>query len=170
MDLYILYKFMYMSTDEYRQALDAAIKEYESLGEQRRTIDRRLSQLAQTIGTLNRLLGYTPTVPLGLTDACRLVLRGGLPMTPVDVRDRLLAIGVDLSVYANELAAIHTVLKRLNEAGEIRLVPRAGGKAAYLWQVPPRAVALGPEVAEYLRQSGRSDEPAAAPRKRRRTK
>ena len=91
-------------------------------------------------------------------------------MTPVDVRDRLLAIGVDLSVYANELAAIHTVLKRLNEAGEIRLVPRAGGKAAYLWQVPPRAVAIGPEVAEYLRQSGRTDERAAAPRKRRRTK
>ena len=145
---------MWMGNDDYRQALTAAIEEYEGLGEQRRSIDARLAHLAQTIATLNRLLGYTPTVPLGLTDACRLVLRGGLPMTPVDVRDRLLAIGVDLSVYASGLSAIHTVLKRLNEAGEIRLLPRAGGKSAYLWQVPSRAVAIGPEVAEYVRRGG----------------
>src|SRR5689334_19333905 len=98
-----------MSGDEYREALAAAVKEYEALGDQRRAIEARLAHLAETIGTLNRLLGYTPTVPLGLTDACRLVLRAGAPMTPVDVRDRLLAIGVDLSVYSNELSAIHTV-------------------------------------------------------------
>ena len=143
-----------MGNEEYRQALAAAIKEYEGLGEQRRSIDARLAHLAQTIATLNRLLGYTATVPLGLTDACRLVLRGGLPMTPVDVRDRLLAIGVDLSIYTNELSAIHTVLKRLNEAGEIRLLPRAGEKSAYLWQIPSRVVAIGPEVAEFVRRGG----------------
>ena len=82
-----------MSTDqEYRRALDAAIKEYEALGDERRQIDDRLAQLAQTIGTLNRLLGLTPTIPVGLTDACRLALRGaGLPLTPVEVRDRLSA-------------------------------------------------------------------------------
>lgn len=124
-----------MATDrDYRRALDAAIKEYEALGQQRRDIDDRLAQLAQTIGTLNRLLGLTPTIPLGLTDACRLALRGaGLPLTPLEVRDRLLAIGVDLSVYTNELSAIHTTLKRLNEAGEIRFVSKGKGKAAYIW-------------------------------------
>jgi hypothetical protein len=143
-----------VTADTYRTALDAAIKEYESLGEQRRTIDRRLAELAQTIGTLSRLLGLVPTVPLGLTDACRLVLRGGMPMTPVDVRDRLLGIGVDLSVYANDLSAIHTVLKRLNEAGEIRLVPRPSGKNVYLWQAPPTAIAIGPEIAAHIRQHG----------------
>jgi hypothetical protein len=167
---YIVYKFVCMSADEYRAALGAAIKEYEALGEQRRGIDSRLSHLAQTIGTLNRLLGLTPTVPLGLTDACRLVLRSGLPMTPVAVRDRLLAIGVDLSGYSNELSAIHTVLKRLNESGELRLVPGSGGKAAYLWQLPTRAVAIGPEVADYLRQSGRTHDVTPAPRKRRKSK
>ena len=61
-------------SDDYRAALTAAIQEYESLGAKRREIDERLGQLAQTIGTLSRLLGLTPTVPLGLTDACRLVL------------------------------------------------------------------------------------------------
>jgi hypothetical protein len=143
-----------VTTESYRAALDAAVREYETLGERRRDIDRRLAQLAQTIGTLSRLVGLVPTVPLGLTDACRLVLRGGLPMTPVEVRDRLLQIGVDLTVYVNDLSAIHTVLKRLNEAGEIRLIPRPAGKSAYLWEVPTSAPALGPEVAQYVRESG----------------
>jgi hypothetical protein len=144
-----------VTIDSYRAALDAAVEEYETLGERRRDIDRRLAQLAQTIGTLSRLVGLVPTVPLGLTDACRLVLRGGLPMTPVEVRDRLLQIGVDLSVYVNDLSAIHTVLKRLNEAGEIRLIPRPAGKSAYLWEVPTSAQAIGPEVAQYVREGGR---------------
>ena len=117
-----------MTLEDYRAALTAAVEEYEALASRRREIDDRLAQLAQTIGTLTRLLGMTPTVPLGLTDACRMALRGGgVPMTPTEVRDRLAAIGVDLSVYANELAAIHTVLRRLHDAGEIRLVPRSVG-------------------------------------------
>jgi hypothetical protein len=131
-----------MSSTDYRTALDAAIKEYEALGEQRRSIDDRLAQLAQTIGTLSRLLGLTPTVPLGLTDACRLALRGaGLPLTPLEVRDRLLSIGVDLSGYANDLSAIHTVLKRLNEAGEIKFITKGTGtgKPAYIWNHPLRS-------------------------------
>jgi hypothetical protein len=143
-----------VTTENYRGALDAAVKEYEALGEQKRDIDKRLSHLAQTIGTLSRLLGLTPTVPLGLTDGCRLVLRAGVPMTPVQVRDRLLEVGLDLSAYTNDISAVHTVLKRLNEAGEIRIVPQPSGKHAYLWQAPPKAVAIGPEIAQYIRQSG----------------
>lgn len=140
-----------MAPDEYRGALEKAIKEYEALGEQRRDIDNRLAQLAQTIGTLSRLLGLTPTVPMSITDAVRLAMRGGAPMTPLDVRERLLAIGTDLSAYSNDLAVIHTVLKRLNAAGEVRIIPRASGKNAYLWATPPRAIAIGPEVAEFIR-------------------
>ena len=143
-----------MTDSTYRTALDAAIQEYERLGAERRAIDKRLSELAQTIGNLSRLIGLVPTVPLGLTDACRLVLRGGVPMTPVEVRDRLQGIGVDLSVYSNDLSAIHTVLKRLNEGGEIRLIPRASGRNAYLWQAPPTVIAIGPEIAEHIRASG----------------
>lgn len=153
-------------SDDYRAALTAAIQEYESLGVKRREIDERLGQLAQTIGTLSRLLGLTPTVPMGITDACRLVLRGGLPMAPVEVRDRLMAIGVDLSVYSNDLSAIHTVLKRLNEAGEIRLIPRSSGKHAYLWQRPVTAIALSPEIAEFVRGTSRPTRPSGRGSKR----
>jgi hypothetical protein len=160
------------SPDRYRRALEAAVREYESLGEQRRHIDQRLSELAQSIGTLTRLLGLTPTVPLGLTDACRLVLRGaGVPMTPTAVRDRLLAIGMDLSVYTSELAVIHTVLKRLNQAGEIRFIPVGSGKHAYLWQRPATVVRLGAEVAQFMREMGEADHaPARARRKKKRAR
>jgi hypothetical protein len=140
-----------MTSDDYRSALAAAIKEYETLGEQRREIDNRLAQLAQTIGTLSRLLGLTPTVPMSITDAVRLAARSGVPMTPLEVRERLLAIGVDLSSYSNDLAVIHTVLRRLNDSGELRLIAKPGGKHAYLWAKPPRAIALGPEIAEFMR-------------------
>jgi hypothetical protein len=140
-----------VTTENYRAALEAAAKEYEALGEQRRKIDERLTQLAQTIGTLSRLIGLTPTVPLSITDAVRLAMRAGVPMTPPQVRDRLLSIGVDLSSYANDLAVIHTVLKRLNEAGEIRIVPHPSGKNAYLWSAPPKVIAIGPEIAEFIR-------------------
>jgi hypothetical protein len=156
-----------VTTEDYRTALDAAIGEYESLGERRREIDQRLAELAQTIGTLSRLLGLTPTVPLGLTDGCRLVLRAGVPMTPIDVRDRLAGIGFDLSKYSSDLAAIHTVLRRLNEAGEIRLIARPG-KPAYLWNAPPTAVAIGPEIARYLRESGPGSRGPSPPSPRRR--
>lgn len=124
-----------MGTDQYRRALDAAVREYEELGARRREIDERLSQLAQTIGTLNRLCGHVPSVRWGLTDGCRLVLKNaGRAMTPTEVRDRLAAIGLDLSKYANSLAAIHTVLKRLHEGGEAVAATRADGRPAYAWR------------------------------------
>lgn len=111
-----------MSTDDYRRALEAALREYERAAADRAALDVRLAELHQTIGTLSRLCGLTPTVVFGLTDACRLVLRGaGAPMTAVQVRDRMQAIGFDFTRYSNALAAVHTVLKRLTEAGEASL-------------------------------------------------
>lgn len=111
-----------MSNAEYRAALDAAVKEYERAVAERTALDDRIAQLRQTIATLTKLCGFTPTVPLGLTDACRLVLRNaGKPMSAVDVRERLTTIGFDHEKYANGLAAIHTVLKRLEESGEAAL-------------------------------------------------
>ena len=120
-----------MTQEDYRRALQAAAREYEDLGQKRRVIDGRLAELAQTIGTLSKLLGYTPTVPLGLTDAVRLVMRAGTPMTPVAVRDRLHAIGFDVGKYTNDLAAVHTILKRLNDAGEVRFLTGGDGKPQY---------------------------------------
>jgi hypothetical protein len=143
-----------VTTDDYRRALATAIREYETLGQQRQDIDKRIAEIAQTIGTLSRLCGLVPTVPLGLTDACRVVVRGaGVPVTPTDVRQRLQSIGFDLTKYANDLAAIHTILKRLNESGELRLIARGTepGKQAYVWHHGPHAVVLGADIAAFMR-------------------
>src|SRR5471032_682901 len=145
-----------MATTDYRRALATAIREYETLGQQRQDIDRRLAEVAQTIGTLSRLCGLVPTVPLGLTDACRLIVRGaGVPLTPTEVRQRLQSIGFDLSKYANDLAAIHTILKRLNESGELRFIARGNepGKVAYIWNQGPNVVALGSDIAAFMRDN-----------------
>lgn len=125
-----------MTSQDYRSALDAAIREYEDLARQKHALDDRLAQLGQTVGSLTRLLGLAPTVPLGLTDACRMILRRGEPMTPVEVRNRLSAIGIDMSKYANDLAAVHTILKRLNASGEVRFIVNAEGRHLYAWNRP----------------------------------
>jgi hypothetical protein len=132
---------MAMKADEYRRALDAACREWETLARQRAQLEERLTQLTETIGMLSKLCGVTAKLAWGLTEACRTVLRNARgPMTPVEVRNRLAAIGFDLSEYANELASIHTVLKRLNQSGQLRLVPRGRGKQAYEWSRMPRTV------------------------------
>jgi hypothetical protein len=95
----------------------------------------------------------TPTVPLGLTDAVRLIMRGGVPMTPVEVRDRLHAIGFDTEKYANDLAAVHTILKRLNHAGELRFVPRTPGRHQYTLNRPSTVVGLGPDILRFMREN-----------------
>ena len=98
-----------MTTDDYRRALDAAIREYEALGAAAAGPRQASRPGRQTIGTLSRLCGLVPTVPMGLTDACRLIVRGaGVPVTPTEVRDRLHGDRVRPVEYSNDLAAIHT--------------------------------------------------------------
>jgi len=132
-----------MSKEEYRRALDAAVREYEKLFAEHAALESRLSQLKHSIAALTKLCGYEPTVPLGLTDACRLVLRNATqPLTALEVRDRLASIGVDLEKHSNPLASIHTVLKRLHEAGELveRDRDEPSARTAYVFALPVHGV------------------------------
>ncbi|OFW07086.1 MAG: hypothetical protein A3H96_13785 [Acidobacteria bacterium RIFCSPLOWO2_02_FULL_67_36] len=126
-----------MSQADYRRALDAAVRGYEKVSAEHAALETRLAQLKQSIATLTKLCGYEPTVQLGLTDACRMVLRNsGRPLTALEVRDRLIAVGLDMDRYSNGLASIHTVLKRLHESGEIAERDRGEdvqAKAAYAY-------------------------------------
>jgi hypothetical protein len=150
--------------DDYLRALQSAVREYEDLGTKRRAIDRRLAELAQTIGTLSKLLGYTPTVPLGLTDAIRLVMRGaGLPMTPLEVRDRLRGMGFDVAKYTNELAAVHTILKRLNDAGELRFIARTHGKHQYAASRAPLPIVVSKDIVQAMHDNAAEGEAIHAP-------
>ena len=163
-----------MNDSEYRSALTAAVKEYEDLGLERRRIDQRLAQLAQTIGTLNKLLGYAATVPLGLTDAIRMVMRAGVPLTPIEVRDRLQGIGFDVSKYVNDLAAVHTILKRLNDNGELRFIPREAGRHQYALNRAVVPVVLSKDIVKAMYENAAereaieaADEPEPPARTRR---
>jgi hypothetical protein len=159
---------MLMPDDDYRRALEAAVREYEALGEQRQQLDRRLAELAQTMSTLSRLCGIVPTVSVGLTEVCRLALRAaGVPLTPLEVRDRVRSFGFDLGRYTNELAAVHTTLKRLNDAGELRFIARPGtGEKAYVWDRPARAAMLGPDIAAVKRDMDEKRRPTRGGKKR----
>ena len=155
--------------EDYRKALDTATHELESLTAQRADLDRRIGQLLQTVGNLMRLCNLTPTVPLGLTDGCRMVLRAAAsPLTAVEVRAQLAAMGIDLSRYENDLAAIHTTLKRLNQSGEVRFIPQPWGKPAYQCMQPPRVFAASnrAEVNALIEKKVLPGEPSLPPRKR----
>lgn len=142
-----------MSQDPYEKAREAAVKELEALTRQRADLDKRIGQLMQTVGNLMRLSGQTPIVEMGLTDACRMVLRSaGAPLTVLEVRAQLEAMGIDLSRYENDLAAIHTILKRLNQAGDIRFVPRSWGRPSYEWLFPHANVVAVKSVGEAIQR------------------
>jgi hypothetical protein len=135
-----------VSKDEYLKAFEAATREMESLTQQRADLDQRILHLRQTLVSLSHLCGLTPTVSWGMTDGVRFILRRSKrPLTAVDVREELANWGFDMSKYANDLSAIHTVLKRLNKAGEIRFVPRVPGSHAYEWNRPVTPVNIMPE-------------------------
>jgi Mg2+ and Co2+ transporter CorA len=156
-NLNIMYKSMSMTTDDYKRALDTACREYENLLKQRATLDARIAQLAQSIGNLTRLCGYVPTVPWGLTDACRMVLKAaGHALTAAEMRAQLQAMGIDLSRYTNDLAAIHTILKRLTESGEVKFVPRGWEKPGYRWE----GVMAPPPISRTTSRTTRKEKPA----------
>lgn len=71
----------------------------------------------------------------GLTEAVRTVLKNSKkPLTPVEVRDDLLLLGLNLSTrYSNPLADIHKTLKRLQKKDEIELVTE-DNQTAYKWK------------------------------------
>jgi hypothetical protein len=132
-----------VSNDDYVKAFEAATREMESLLQQRADLDHRILHVRQTLVSLSRLCGFTPTVSWGMTDGVRFILRRAQrPMSAIDVRDELVNWGFDMSRYANDLSAIHTVLKRLAKAGEIRFMARAAGSHAYEWMRPTTPVNL----------------------------
>ena len=134
-----------MTQQSSKAALDAALREYETLLQQKSDLDSRLAQLGESIGTLTRQCGYTPTVVYGLTEACKTSLRcAAAPMTPLEVRDRLQATGFDTTRYSNPLAAIHTVLRRLTESGEVRRRTSRSKGATYEFVTPPKRLISNP--------------------------
>lgn len=149
-----------MARTDYRRALESAIKEYERLKTQRDAVETRLAQLRQTIAGLGPLCDLpadsSPSLELGLTDACRSALRASVSgLTPGEVRERIGGLGIDLERYSNLLASIHIVLKRLVAAGEAFTYRGRDGKPVYAWKRPAIPFAVSdPEQAKALVTGG----------------
>ena len=133
---------------DWKAVLENARAELADLEIQREAIEKRIGQIKRTILATEplaieatRLQGIGSDAAMaeiqamGITDACREVLRSaGKSLAPLEVRDALVARGVDLSAQSNAMASIHAVLKRLHEQGQVRVVTSKDGGTLYKWR------------------------------------
>ena len=133
-----------------RDVLDNYQGELERLLEERTRLDARILQLQQDIRHVARMVEVTvddPITQLGLTDAIRYVIQHAAKhMTPVEVRDELLKRYCDPEDYRNLLASVHTVMKRLERAGEITF---DGTKAEWTGGLPMPLIGFVPSRAHF---------------------
>ena len=133
-----------------RDVLDNCQGELERLLEERTHLDERILQLQNKIRHVARMVDVTvddPITQLGLSDAIRYVIQhADKPMTPVEVRDELLKRYCDPEDYRNLLASVHTVMKRLERAGEITF---DGTRAEWTGGLPMPLIGFIPSRANY---------------------
>ena len=133
-----------------REVLDNYQGELARLLEERTVLDAAILQLQDKIRHVARMVDVTvddPIQQLGLTDAIRYVIRhAGKPVTPLEVRDELLKRYCDPEDYRNLLASVHTVMKRLERAGEITF---DGTKAEWTGGLPPPLIGFVPSRAHF---------------------
>lgn len=78
----------------------------------------------------------------GLTSACRSALRaaGSRGLTPTELRNSLMELRFPIQNYENGLAAVHTILKRLESYKEVRVAIRdvynGRDDSVYQWIAP----------------------------------
>lgn len=127
-----------MTTDAYRKAIAALEVQFAELQVQRADIqqagdriDQKLLQVEAALANLRAVIDEPDTEPYEgrLADAIREVMsrggtladiaRGHLGRTPREVRDELRTLRYDLTQHTNPLASIHSVLKRMEEGGEL---------------------------------------------------
>ena len=147
-----------------KDALDRLTRHYEAADETRRVALREMVKAQAAIRAIYALATDEPLEFSGtLADACRQVYRTSTkPMTPVEARNAIVALGYNLTQHKNPLASIHSVLKRLAKSGNLKHVTEsvtdddgtAIEKAAYQWRrraVPKRrraASAVDPPVVD----------------------
>jgi hypothetical protein len=122
-----------MARDSYKQAYAAAKLDLLQQLRKRDNLDQQIRKLKRTAQALGELCGADPAEvdklllsegfaidsPLGFTNAIRRLFRvREAPLSPVELRDELLKMGIGRD-QVNLLSSIHTVLRRMAEAGEI---------------------------------------------------
>ncbi len=122
-----------MARPAYSQAYETAKLDLLKQLQKRDQIDQQIHKLRQTVKALGELCGAAPeeidkllvtegfaiNSTMGFTNAIRRLFRiHQKALSPVEIRDDLLKIGIGKE-QVNLLSSIHTVLRRMVEAGEI---------------------------------------------------
>jgi hypothetical protein len=137
-----------MLSDSEKKTLEGYLLQLGELQVRRIKIDRSIQRIETAFRSILALtesepeeLAYLEMIdevlkPEGITAAVRKTLRdAGKPLTPVEVKERMPALGFPLIRYSNPLASIHTILKRLARTESVDAVEQ-DGKTAYQWVVP----------------------------------
>lgn len=122
-----------MARETYKQAYAAAKQDLLQQLQKRDELEQKIRRLKQTVRALGEQCGAPPeeidklllmggfaidTKP-GFTEAIRRLFRiHQTALSPTDVRDDLIKMGIG-DGQVNLLSSIHTVLRRMAEAGEI---------------------------------------------------
>jgi len=130
------------------EVVRAARQELDVLLRQRAELMKRIGTVKQTLVGLSSLFGCAPAgSPLqlqedkpqsvhqtGLTNACRMaLLQANTPLRANQVRDKLRFQGLSLEHHRDPVATVTTILRRLGQYGEARLVPLPDGKRGWEW-------------------------------------
>src|SRR6202034_52669 len=126
---------------EYNADLKQAIRDLLLMNSERAQLETKIAKQKKRVAALYELVQTdedgTALAGLveGISDACRVVLRaaGGQPMSPAEVRDAIQGLG--LPPQSNLLASVHTTLKRMKDAGEVKEITHGAG-TAYKWVEP----------------------------------
>jgi DNA-binding transcriptional ArsR family regulator len=118
-------------------------------------LDRQSVALRRTMNAIAPLIGeeIVPEPKLveesvGMTERVRHILaRSRLPLLASEIRDRLEENGLSMSSYSNPMATVHTVLRRLTEAGQAKASVEGTGtkRFAIVGSVMPLTQDLGVE-------------------------
>jgi hypothetical protein len=125
--IHIILPFMAHEQDEFKVALDKAKNELAEVEAQEAKLALRKSQLMYSITALSLLCGEAPDIRgMKLAHAIRQLysdsyrVNPNQGLKPKEVRNHLRLIGYPLIEFKNELASIHTAIRRMVQAGELK--------------------------------------------------
>src|SRR5437899_2192496 len=125
-----------------REALQELFRQREELATKIAKQQTRVAALAALCEQSEEVGEMTELDLGGLTNACRTAFRaaGNRGLMPTEVRSALEQLRFPTRTHKNILASIHTVIRRLTEAGEIRRaihdVHDEQDKSVYQWALP----------------------------------
>lgn len=155
-----------MNSNDYHRALYKAKQDLAHDLVERQKLDETIARRQAVISDLQNLCAaldqknferrvekvIKADLKVGITESTRVILQENFfPMTVGELKERIEARKLQLARYSNPLAVIHTILKRLVQSGNVRVVPQPGGKKkSYQW------VSTADKLLSELQQSSES--------------